>query len=588
LKLWPGENQQLQFLKELQRRNVFRVAIAYIVTAWLVMQVADVILNNISAPDWIFKVLLLFLSLGFPFAVIFAWAFELTPEGLRRETAPEEGGSSVARHRNRFDILILAAMVIALAYFAWSQYWQAESDSVAPGQIRSIAVLPLENLMNDPGQSYFVDGMHEALITELSKIKSLRVISRTSAMHFKDSGKPIPEIALELGVDAIIEGSVLKAGNVVRVTTQLIEGQTDQHIWADNFDRELNDILALYADVTREIVDHIKVNVTPDEVASLAISEPVNPEVYELYLKGRYLCGNWSPQEMQQGVDLLQQAIDLDPRHAPSHAQLALCLQDSAFFEYVKPLEIESRARAAAMTAVQLDSESAESHIALGGVSYYLGFDPKNAEVEYFRARELNPNSTDALLRISWFLAESGRFEEALGPTQHAIDLDPLSTSVRNALGQVYHLNRDYHRAIQEFEKALDLDRSDPSLHYYLAGPYEQLGQHQRAISLYKSAIDLSESAPLYVAALGHAYAVAGKQDEAMQILGELQESQDPSAYNLAVVHLGLGQHEQAIDWLEKAFEARNGHVLYIKEGPRFDPLRTNQRFIDLLEQFGW
>jgi TolB-like protein/Tfp pilus assembly protein PilF len=588
LKLWPGENQQLQFLKELQRRNVFRVAIAYIVTAWLVMQVADVILNNISAPDWIFKVLLLFLSLGFPFAVIFAWAFELTPEGLRRETAPEEGGSSVARHRNRFDILILAAMVIALAYFAWSQYWQAESDSVAPGQIRSIAVLPLENLMNDPGQSYFVDGMHEALITELSKIKSLRVISRTSAMHFKDSGKPIPEIALELGVDAIIEGSVLKAGNVVRVTTQLIEGKTDQHIWADNFDRELNDILALYADVTREIVDHIKVNVTPDEVASLAISEPVNPEVYELYLKGRYLCGNWSPQEMQQGVDLLQQAIDLDPRHAPSHAQLALCLQDSAFFEYVKPLEIESRARAAAMTAVQLDSESAESHIALGGVSYYLGFDPKNAEVEYFRARELNPNSTDALLRISWFLAESGRFEEALGPTQHAIDLDPLSTSVRNALGQVYHLNRDYHRAIQEFEKALDLDRSDPSLHYYLAGPYEQLGQHQRAISLYKSAIDLSESAPLYVAALGHAYAVAGKQDEAMQILGELQESQDPSAYNLAVVHLGLGQHEQAIDWLEKAFEARNGHVLYIKEGPRFDPLRTNQRFIDLLEQFGW
>lgn len=567
---------------------MFRVAIAYIVTAWLVMQVADVILNNISAPDWIFKVLLLFLSLGFPFAVIFAWAFELTPEGLRRETAPEEGGSSVARHRNRFDILILAAMVIALAYFAWSQYWQAESDSVAPGQIRSIAVLPLENLMNDPGQSYFVDGMHEALITELSKIKSLRVISRTSAMHFKDSGKPIPEIALELGVDAIIEGSVLKAGNVVRVTTQLIEGQTDQHIWADNFDRELNDILALYADVTREIVDHIKVNVTPDEVASLAISEPVNPEVYELYLKGRYLCGNWSPQEMQQGVDLLQQAIDLDPRHAPSHAQLALCLQDSAFFEYVKPLEIESRARAAAMTAVQLDSESAESHIALGGVSYYLGFDPKNAEVEYFRARELNPNSTDALLRISWFLAESGRFEEALGPTQHAIDLDPLSTSVRNALGQVYHLNRDYHRAIQEFEKALDLDRSDPSLHYYLAGPYEQLGQHQRAISLYKSAIDLSESAPLYVAALGHAYAVAGKQDEAMQILGELQESQDPSAYNLAVVHLGLGQHEQAIDWLEKAFEARNGHVLYIKEGPRFDPLRTNQRFIDLLEQFGW
>jgi len=291
---------------------------------------------------------------------------------------------------------------------------------------------------------------------------------------------------------------------------------------------------------------------------------------------------------MQQGVKLLQQAIDLDPQNAPSHAQLALCLLDSAFFEYVKPLDIKSRANTAAVIAVQLNNQSAEAHVALGGVNYYLGFDPKTAELEYSRALELNSNSIDVLLRVSWFLAESGRFEEAMGPTLHAIELDPLSTTVRNAMGQVHYLNREFDRAILEYKNALELDRSDPSLHYYLAGPYEQKGQYDRAIALFKSAIKLSENAPLYRSALGHAYGVAGVHDEAIQILKELQQSINPSPYNLAIVHLGLGQHEQSIDWLEKAFEARNGHLLYIKEGPNFDPLRSNQRFISLLEKFGW
>lgn len=291
---------------------------------------------------------------------------------------------------------------------------------------------------------------------------------------------------------------------------------------------------------------------------------------------------------MQQGIRVLQQAVNLDPQHAASHAQLSLCLQDSAFFEYVKPSEIDSLARAAALTAVQLDEHSAEAHVALGGVNYYLGFDLKTAELEYLRALELNPNSIDVLLRISWFLAESGRFDEALGPTRHAIDLDPLSTSVRNAMGQIYFLSREYDRAIQEYKKAMELDRSDPSLHYYLAGPYEQQGQYERAIALYKSAIELSENAPLYLSALGHAYAVAGMRMEAIKILKELQQTKHPSPYNLAIVHLGLGHYEQAIDWLEKAFEARNSHMLYINKGPRFDPLRDNERFIGLLEQIGW
>jgi len=498
------------------------------------------------------------------------------------------GGISPTRKVAAAVAGVAAVALIYLVYLGATGALPGTPESVEPGEIRSIVVLPLENLMNDPEQDYFVDGMHEALITELSKIRALRVISRTSASHYRGSGLSVPEIARELDVDAVVEGSVLRAGNVIRVTAQLIEARDDRHIWADNFDRELDDILALYEDVTREIVTQIRVTLTPDEHASLAISRPVDPAVYELYLQGRHLCGNWSPQEMQRGISLLQQAIALDPQHPGSQAQLALCLVDSAFFEYVKPLEIEARARAAATTAVRLDEDSAEAHTALGSVRYYMDFDPKAGEAQYLRALELNPNSVDTLLRVSWLYLEAARFDEALDPTLHAIDLDPLSTTARNALGQLYYLSRDFDRAADEFQTALELDRSDPSLHYYLASPFEQQGDYDQAIPLYEEAIDLSDRAPLYLSALAHAYAGAGREMEARQILDELEQASDPSPYHLAIVHLGLGEHERAIDLLEQAYDRRSGHLLYIKSGPRFDPLRANQRFVRLQRRIDW
>jgi adenylate cyclase len=578
----------MSFFSELKRRNVYRVAALYIVVSWLSMQAADVFTSVLALPEWTGGLIFLLLVIGFPLALISAWAFELTPEGLRRETDSESDGPHTTGSHKKLDVLLVAVIIVTLAYFGLKHYWQSAPESVAPGEIRSIVVLPLDNLMNDPEQGYLVEGMHEALITELSKIKALHVISRTTAMRYEGSGKPVPEIARELGVDAVVEGSVFRAGNMIRVTAQLIEARNDRHIWADNFDRELTDILALYAEVTREIVHHIRVTVSPDEQASLAISRPVNPAVYELYLKGRHLCGNWSPQEMRRGIDLLQQAVNMDPQDAGSHAQLAQCLQDSAFFGYMRPVEIDSRATAAALTAVQLDDQLAEAHVALGGVNYYLGFDPKSAEREYFRALELNPNSIDALLHISWLFGQAGRFDEALGPTQRAVALDPLSTAVTNAMGQIYYLSRDYDRAIQEFGKALELDRSDPSLHYYLARPFEEKGQYDKAIASYQSATELSDRAPLYLSALGHAYGMAGMHEQALDILEELQQTPSPSPYNLAIIHLGLGDYEKAIDLLEEAYEARNIHLVYLNQGPTFDPLRDNPRFISLMERIDW
>ena len=430
-----------------------------------------------------------------------------------------------------------------------------EREAVAPGEIRSIVVLPLTNLMNDPGQGYFVEGMHEALITELSKIKALRVISKTSAMHYEDSGKPVPEIARELGVDAVVAGSVLRAGNVVRVTARLIEARSDSHIWADNFDRELDDILALYADVTREIVDQIRVTLTPDEQASLAISRPIDPEVYDLYLKGATIsAATGVRRRCSKASSYCNGPLNLDPQHAASQAQLALCLVDTVFFDYMTPMEIDSRTREAALTAVQLDDRLAEGHVALGQRELLPGIRSKIRRSANISGRlEMNPNSIDALLHLSWVLAAAGRTDEAFGPTQRALELDPLSTAVTNAMGQIYYLNRDFDRAIQEYETALELDRSDPSLHFYLAGPFEQQGQYERAIALYESAIELSGGAPLYVAALGHAYGAAGMREEALQILQQLQQTASASPYALAVVlsWSGSAMNRQWTGWRE-------------------------------------
>ncbi len=578
----------MAFFSELKRRNVFRVAVYYVAVGWLVMQVADVLASVLQVPDWTGRLVFLLLIIGFPIALLLAWAFELTPEGLRREEGPGAEPATARPTRRKLDYVLIGVVAIVAVGYGWNRFRQPGPESIQPGQFRSILVLPLGNLMNDPAQDYFVEGMHEALISRLSKIGALRVISRTTAMRYAGSDKPLPEIARELDVDAVIEGSVLRAGNVVRINAQLVDARNDRHIWAESFDREMDDILKLYAEVTREIANSIRVTLTPNEAATLEASRQIDPDAYELYLKGRHLCGNWSPQEMRRGIDLLQQVTELDRSSAVPHAQLAMCLVDSAFFEYVMPESIDSRARAAAVKAVQLDERLAEAHVALGSVRYYLEFDPASAEKQYLKALELNPNSADTLLRLSWFYAESGRFDEAYAHTRHAAELDPLSTAVRNAMGQVYYLNRDFDLAIEHFGGALELDQSDPSLHYYLALPHLMKGEYERAFELLQSATALSDRAPLYLSALAYAYGRAGMREEALEIFEELQRAPEPSVFNLAVVQLGLGNHETTLDLLERAFVSRNMHLLYLKSGPRFDPLRDDPRFVRLLGRMGW
>ncbi|HSM68684.1 MAG TPA: tetratricopeptide repeat protein [Xanthomonadales bacterium] len=575
----------MSFFAELKRRNVYRVAVLYVIVGWLVLQVTDVTMSLLALPEWTGRLVFVLLALGFPIALVLAWAFELTPEGLRREREAPATAAPEQPRRNRLDYLIVFALLAALGWFAWQHDWQDAPDAQSPGDIRSLVVLPLDNLTNDPDQAYFVAGMHEALITELSRIGSLRVISRTSAMRYRDANKSVPEIGRELDVDAVIEGSVLKVGDVVRITVQLIEAESDRHLWAANFDRPLRDILALYGEVTGEIAKQIRVTLSPDHRADISATAEVDPEVYDLYIRGRYLCDNWSPGEMAQGITLLEEALERGPGNASANAQLALCLQYSAFFGYSRPLDVQAEAHAAARRAIELDPELVEGHVAMAGVHYYLDLNPRDAIESLDRALELNPANVRALVHASWLLGEAGRFEEAYEYNRQVLSLDPFSTLVLSAMGQVYYLDRKYEEAIGYFQRSLELDRNDPSMHYYVARTREQQGRFEEAIELHRRAVALSNGASIYRAALGYSLGLAGQHEEAEAILEALSQDPATSPYDLAIVHLGLGHLENAIGWLERAYEARDAHVIYINREAKFDPLRDMPRFKALLDK---
>lgn len=578
----------MSFISELKRRSVYRVAAIFIIVAWVVLQVVDLFMSFMPLPEWTSRLVFVLLAAGFPVALVLAWAFELTPEGVKLEVSAE--GTSV-RRRQRGDVLIYGALGIVLLVWVWNLDWWQDATVGESTEIKSLVVLPLDNLMNDSEQDYFVAGMHEALIMELSKIEALRVISRTSAMKYLDSNKSVPEIAQELNVDAVIEGSVLRAGDTVRVTAQLIEARSDRHLWADNFDRQLTDILVLYADVTRKIVDQIRIELTPEDVARLGAPSVVNADAYELYLKGKYLCDQWGPQEMRRGIDLMRQAIDVDPDSALAQAGLGMCLQYASFFGYVRSLDIQEEANRAAERAIELDRDLADAWTSFAGVRYYLNFDMVAAEMAVERALSINPSHLRSLVHYSWQLGEAGRFEEALELAQRAILIDPLSPGVRSTIAQAYYLNSDFDTAVIEWERVLDLAQGDPALHFYVAWAREQRGEYEQAIALHERAIELSDRASLYVAGLGYAYGLAGRNNEAQHILDELVARHAnglAEAIHVALVHIGLGNNEQAIDWLEKAYEARNSHMLYLRQAAQFGPLRDDPRFVSLLQRMGW
>jgi TolB-like protein/DNA-binding winged helix-turn-helix (wHTH) protein/Flp pilus assembly protein TadD len=485
-------------------------------------------------------------------------------------------------------VFTVAGAVVGLGWRHWRQRPAFPSAPV----IRSLAVLPLQNLSGDPTQEYFADGMTEELIGRLSRIHGLQVISRTSAMHFKNTQLSVPEIAKLLGVDAIVEGSVIREGSQVRVHAQLIRGATDRHIWAEEYQREYRSILTVQQEVAQSIAERIEISLTPQERGSLASAHPVDPEAYEDYLKGRYYFNQRTEGPLNRSIGYFQQAIKRDPSYALAYCGLADAYAVLGFRGGMPSKDALSRAKAAALKAIKLDDTLAEPHASLAFIAETHEWDWATAEREYRRALELNPSDARTHHWYAGYLMYMGRFEDGISEARRARDLDPLSLPLNNALAGRLLVASRYDEALAQVQKTLELNPNFAPAHQTLGWAYLHRGKREEAILEFRKALQLSGTDDTdLVLDLGFAYATAGNGQEARRILAKLKKLHErglvPSG-SIAILYGALGELNEAFAWLEKAYEERDPQLTYLTvPGRRFDPLRHDPRFQQLVHRIG-
>ena len=485
-----------------------------------------------------------------------------------------------------WKIIAFALLVCLLILAGW--VWR--SNRQPSFSIRSLAVLPLDNLSGDASQDYFADGMTDQLITDLAQISALRVISRTSVMSYKHARKPLPEIARELKVDAVIEGTVLRSGDQVRITAQLIQASADKHLWAKSYEGNLQDTLAVQKSVADDIAEQIRIELTPRERAGLKNVKAVNPEAYEDYLKGRYFWNKRTPDALRKAIDHFNQAIERDSNYAPAYSGLADSYVILGAWQYavLDPKETYPRAKAAAIKAVELDDTLAEAHISLAMSTDMFVWDWEAAEREYRRGIELNPGYATGHHWYAEHLSETGRNDEAIAEIRKAESLDPLSLITGADVATLLVIARRYDEAIEHAKKTIELGPDFAVSHFALGMAYEQKGQSGGAIAAFQKAVEFSGGNTAFKSNLAHAYAVAGRRSDAVAILNELKDRSKHEFLNpseIALIYVGLGQKDQAMVWLEKAYEGRFDPV--ILTWPAFDPLRSDPRFHDLVRRIG-
>ena len=455
---------------------------------------------------------------------------------------------------------------------------------------RSVAVLPLLNLSADPTQTFFADGMTDELTTDLAQFADLRVISRTSAMHYRDASKTAPQIGKELGVDALVEGSVERVGDRVRIRAQLIDCATDRHLWAQSYDRDMRDVLSMQTEAAKEIAEQVRGSVSPlQPTARTANPQPVDPEAYEAYLKGRYFWNKRTQDGLNKSIEYFGEAIAKDPSFAAAYAGLADAY--SLLGSDVLPADVaNSKARAAASKAIELDPNIAEGHAALALVEFYYDWNWKQSEQEFRRAIELNPNYATAHQWYGYYLSAMLRFPEAVEQAETAQQIDPLSLSINATLASRYRHAGRIDEALQLDQRTLEMDPNFIPAHFSLAAVYEKQGSWQQAIDEYKKVIELSPEDPAGLAAIGYIYARTGQKADAHKIIGQLTEISKKhyvSSFEFATVFAGLMDANSSMMWLEKAYEKRESQMPFLQSDDRFDSLHSDPRYQSLVRRLG-
>lgn len=481
---------------------------------------------------------------------------------------------------------LLAAVGIGLVLAAVLGYagfrkWYGTSN--ARPEIRSIAILPLENLSGEPSQEYFADGMTEELINDLGQVSTLRVISLTSSMSYKGTKKKLPEIAHELAVEGVVEGGVLREGNQVRISAQLIDARTDRPIWAHTYVRDLTSVLAWQGEVAQAIADEISIKVTPQEQARLARKRPIDPVAQDLYLHGMIQL---DADDCKSAVDYFRQALDKNPNYAQAHAAMANCYGRMGETGHLPYKEAFSKQKTEAARAIELDDSLPEGHAELANTAMTLDWDWTAAATEFHRALELNPNSAAIHQKYAFYLVRTGQLHEALAEVERGVDLDPVSGRSFHFEGFIYYFSRQYDPALSLIRRVRALDINPPDWSFLLGDVYAEKGMYAESIAEFLK----SGNGPDSIGHLGNAYARAGQVDAARKAISQLEQyvrKDGVGRYEIALVYTGLGKKQEAFKWLEEAYNAHDVGLVYLKVDPCLDPLRSDPRFEDMVRRVG-
>jgi TolB-like protein/Flp pilus assembly protein TadD len=517
--------------------------------------------------------------------------FELTPEGIKRTETADAMPATARKKKHVWIFVVIIGTLVSIGLFFLGRYSaingsprQSEAATVPD---KSIAVLPFENLSRDPDNAYFAEGVQDEILTRLAKVADLKVISRTSTQHFKSAPENLPEIAKKLGVMYILEGSVQKANDQVRVNVQLINAMTDAHLWADTFDRKLTDIFAVESEIAKTIAETLQARLTGSEKSSIMKTPTVNPEAYELYLKGRFFSEKRTGADIRKSIEYYDQAIAKDPNYPLAYVGLADSYLLLSPYGDIPPKESTPPARAALKKALELDDSLAQAH-ASSGLLATLELDVHRGISELERAIQLNPNYATAHHWLARPLMAIGQSDRAIAEGKRAIELDPLSLICNADLSKVYFNGHRFDEAEAQARKTLEMDSRFAVAHYYLGGAFQFKGKLTEAIAEYQKSAELNGDDQYSLAMLGQAYARKGQMEDARKILARLSEkpkSRYVAPYALALVLTALGDKAHALDELERGYDEGGFYISLITVDPFFDDLRGDPRFEALVQK---
>jgi len=583
------------FFAELKRRNVYKVGIAYIVAGWALSQGIAQVFPVFDVPNWVIRSIVVLIIIGLPIALVLAWMFEITPQGIKRtETADAMPGTARQKKHTWIYVVVIGALLSIGLFFLGRYTAENKMENGRPGgpsvPEKSIAVLPFDNLSRDPDNAYFAEGVQEEILTRLARVADLKVISRTSTQRFNSAPSDLRDIAKQLGVRHILEGSVQKANDQVRVNVQLINTATDAHLWADTYDRKLTDIFAVESEIAKSIADTLRAKLNSSAEHVLASRPTENPEAHELYLKGRYFWNRRTGANLQKAVDYFERAIEKDPKYALAYSGLADCHVLLPVYPELGtyPRDEMPKALAAAHKAVELDDTLAEAHTSLGR-ALASDLQLSAATSEFKRAIELNPSYATARQWFGECLQSQGRVQDALAELKRAQEVDPLSL-VNNALvGFALDTVGQSDEAIAQLHRTIEMDPSFANSHAMLGNVLEHKGQLLEASVEYEKANSLNAD-PINLAQLARAYFLIGRKAEAQQLwdkLKSLSQRQYVPAYSMALVQSAFGDKDEAIRLLEKSYEDHapfdSSDLGWILIDYRLDPLRSDPRFKKLI-----